>query len=112
MQRSDSRLEAFSELIQQRRLSGSFSEDLTRLEQDLKLSAEVGQALVFEVTDLKDRLNVADVARDQLLDRLAASYRANAALEKVRSTDLWSTTTWSDAYCAATGQTDCSLGSG
>jgi len=85
MRRSDSRLDAFEELISQRRLSGSFGADLTRLEQDLQLSAEVGQALLEEVTGLKQRLETADAARDQLLDRLAASYRSNAALEKVCS---------------------------
>jgi len=79
--RSDDKLDAFSELIQQRRLSGSFSHE--KLEHDLELAAEVGQALLEEVEGLKERLGLADATRDQLLDRLAASYKANAALEKV-----------------------------
>lgn len=78
------RLDAFAELIQQRRLSGGFSQE--RLEHDLELAAQAGQTLLEEVEGLKEKLGVADATRDQLLDRLAASYKANAALEKVRRT--------------------------
>jgi len=76
------KLDTFSELISQRRLSGNFTAE------DLALSAEVGQALLEEVNELKERLSTADTARDQLLDRLAASYRSHAVLERVRYTPI------------------------
>lgn len=90
MQRSESgALDSFEERIARRRAPSTTSlwasEESSRvaaLEEDLRLSAELGQALVAENSELKDRLQAADAARDQLLDRLAASYRDNAALEK------------------------------
>lgn len=82
-------LDSFTERIARRRAASSASLNpddqpsrISSLEEDLRLSAELGQALVSENSELKDRLQSADTARDQLLDRLAASYRDNATLEK------------------------------
>ena len=89
LRRSESsRLASFATLIAERRLSGAVTEDpladIARLERDLELCAEVGKALLESQRELKDKLTAADSARDVLLDRLAASYRDNAQLERVR----------------------------
>jgi hypothetical protein len=64
--------------------SYSAPEDLEALETDLKLSAEIGQALLAEQKVLQARFAASDLAKDQLLDRLAKSYKDNAQLEKVK----------------------------
>lgn len=88
MERSPSDLlDSFTERIARRRMHASDHSTNTgspspSLEEDLRLSAELGQALLAENAELKDRLAQGDVARDQLLDRLAGSYRDQASLEK------------------------------
>jgi hypothetical protein len=67
--------------------SYSAPEDIEALETDLKLSAEIGQALLAEQKALQKRLAASDLVKDQLLDRLAKSYKDNAQFEKVKYYD-------------------------
>lgn len=78
-------------LSERRRLSSASTSSLNdqhnalaALEADLRLSAEVGQALLEEQKDLQEKLRQADHAKNELLDRLAFSVRENAQLTKVR----------------------------
>jgi hypothetical protein len=79
-------LAAYAHLISElttRSASYSSAPDVEALENDLKLSAEIGQALLAEQKVLQGRLAASELAKDQLLDRLAKSYKDSAQLEKV-----------------------------
>lgn len=57
---------------------------VARLEADLRLSAEIGQALVDEQKTLQAKLDAAEKAREGLLEKLAGSVRETVQLDKVR----------------------------
>ncbi|BGP18886.1 hypothetical protein JCM10213v2_006966 [Rhodosporidiobolus nylandii] len=52
------------------------------LEADLRLAAELGQALLREKTALQHRLDSADKAQQKLFDRLGASVKENERLQR------------------------------
>ncbi|BGP18912.1 hypothetical protein JCM10213v2_006992 [Rhodosporidiobolus nylandii] len=58
---------------------GAVSQDL---EADLRLAAELGQALLREKTALQHRLDSADKAQQKLFDRLGASVKENERLQR------------------------------
>ncbi|GAA5871260.1 hypothetical protein JCM8547_007236 [Rhodosporidiobolus lusitaniae] len=58
---------------------GGVSQDL---EADLRLAAELGQALLRDKTQLQQRLDAAEKGQQKLLDRLTSSVKENAQLQR------------------------------
>ena len=62
---------------------------LANLESDLRLSAQVGVALLEEKGVLEKRLAVVEGANQKLLDRLTSSVKESSQLQRVRWRCLW-----------------------
>ena len=63
---------------------GPASHSSPREDDDLRIAAEAGIALVSAQAELQAKLDTAERTREGLLERLAGSVRENAQLEKVR----------------------------
>lgn len=72
------------EAIYQRTLSRDSPTQEESFEHDLRLSAQVGQALLEERNTLERKVAQVDLANQKLLDRLTRSVKENVQLQRVR----------------------------